>query len=1369
VAVNVSSDKKFICVCVRRASERWKATVLVYDMESQRTYPKAPRYLTHEDGGQHQEYAFTNAQFSEDSKYVACYGNRVHVGVIIYDWRVERIVSTIQTKNVVSTVSFNPTNSTRLCVGGACGMFQFWHFTSKSVYSAPITGFNRTDVTYTTHTWMEPDAVVTGTDRGTLHLVVGCEAKSFHHAFGINAGSRASGVIVPVNFIISKGSTIVAASADGCVCVSRYTRLEGRGGITSIKLEAFFTLQDMDTLTGITWADRNVESTSFAATSANCMNMFQLPLVDIYSRGPTSTGDGVPASPAEHSSVVANMSRCSLLKYRDGVRDVEDDVIMEDPDAPRPASKLDNRVSFHRATSSGAERSVTSLRIRARWPFLMAQRVITCFHSDEIKSLCSNPRSSMFASLSTKDSTVRIWDYNRVNESNIISEDFSQRQNELPNFLDMHPSGLSLAAGSDDYVTEYAITDCKLEVLKRIPVKVAITSPNGEPVMNTSPVSIVKFSNGGHLLAVVTGRLAQIFEVYNYSYNTEKNGVPDRLMTLNDHMANITDICFTRDDKNVYTCGADGAVYEWTVDRNAASRDNDYVMKNVGATRVAVSPSRSCILASFEVESTIRPSHPSRLNSMKSFSRQNSDADHTITHSPSATERRAGLMLSRENSSHQPVAQLLLNRTSSLGSEAPLSGRGGASTSSRAFLVYWTGGKIESTKETVLELAHPVTAISFGMLDGRDMKEICVMGLANGDVVISLLPLPLKVVSDMHIDPSCDVRYMTIGSDSRDPQTPTKRSGRLMPVESGDVPDNADRAATPGAVATPGDSTPLPGNDEMTAAQEVANVAHTYDEKLCRVFSLHEGAVTRTFVSASGLWIFSAGVDGSIFMLNTNLKAKEQVEVSEAYGHENHIVLTDKAMLKSQQSRIEDKDAMLEEMAKEKKHTVLQLEAQRESEKKVLEETMIREIAKRDDIILVGRTELQQANKKAAEKLEHTHKQYRTQLAELEVMYEKKLAHESLYLENMKQAYDEYVTHARMDLESFHRKAGIREERLNLEKEDILEETEKQKKLLLEYCDYVGQRHREVLHNLSEAHDDQKYQMNMELQKQTGVIEAIRNQTRQDEAKALRQMQMLRSEMSAKELEALNTAQELDRMKDRSHRLETALQNALDEIGRKTEAANKWEFKAGEQQQQLSELERVRKALVSQLHSLREEMGPKEMQIVKTTERLGEVDKEYERSLKSISEKEQKLTQSSNMVHLLHKQVRELRSAVIQKEGSLKRAAKLLDEFKYALQQARFESRKITVAGGVAGLTNRDRVEDTSMFSADGFPHMPQKKASSKKGEVLELISSTPVMEESLQRLHDVLNPHATDEVRIYYLYFVFVILIAILGCAGGD
>ena len=109
---------------------------------------------------------------------------------------------------------------------------------------------------------------------------------------------------------------------------------------------------------------------------------------------------------------------------------------------------------------------------------------------------------------------------------------------------------------------------------------------------------------------------------------------------------------------------------------------------------------------------------------------------------------------------------------------------------------------------------------------------------------------------------------------------------------------------------------------------------------------------------------------------------------------------------------------------------------------------------------------------------------------------------------------------------------------------------------------------------------------------------------------------------------------------------------------------------------------RIRKALISQLHALREEIGPKDIKVIETTEKLTEVDREYEKCLKAISEKEQKLQQYANMFQLLQKQVRELRTNLNGKEGALRRAASLLDEFHYALKEARFNSRKITVKEG---------------------------------------------------------------------------------------
>ena len=80
--------------------------------------------------------------------------------------------------------------------------------------------------------------------------------------------------------------------------------------------------------------------------------------------------------------------------------------------------------------------------------------------------------------------------------------------------------------------------------------------------------------------------------------------------------------------------------------------------------------------------------------------------------------------------------------------------------------------------------------------------------------------------------------------------------------------------------------------------------------------------------------------------------------------------------------------------------------------------------------------------------------------------------------------------------------------------------------------------------------------------------------TGQHTAEDWKKLKRLRQEKNSKDLDLLDKMQEIERMRDRMTRLETALQNAMAEIQRKNEAVDRWEVKSGAQQQQLNELER---------------------------------------------------------------------------------------------------------------------------------------------------------------------------------------------------
>ncbi|CAM9787634.1 unnamed protein product [Scytosiphon promiscuus] len=81
-----------------------------------------------------------------------------------------------------------------------------------------------------------------------------------------------------------------------------------------------------------------------------------------------------------------------------------------------------------------------------------------------------------------------------------------------------------------------------------------------EPVVNCDPVSAVHYSPGGHLLAVVTGKVVQVLGVYS----SAAGGRLGRVQTLSGHASDVSSFCWGADDRRCWTA-ADGYIFEWEV------------------------------------------------------------------------------------------------------------------------------------------------------------------------------------------------------------------------------------------------------------------------------------------------------------------------------------------------------------------------------------------------------------------------------------------------------------------------------------------------------------------------------------------------------------------------------------------------------------------------------------------------------------------------------------------------------------------------------------------------------------------------------------------------------------------------------------
>ena len=118
-----------------------------------------------------------------------------------------------------------------------------------------------------------------------------------------------------------------------------------------------------------------------------------------------------------------------------------------------------------------------------------------------------------------------------------------------------------------------------------------------------------------------------------------------------------------------------------------------------------------------------------------------------------------------------------------------------------------------------------------------------------------------------------------------------------------------------------------------------------------------------------------------------------------------------------------------------------------------------------------------------------------------------------------------------------------------------------------------------------------------------------------------------------------------------------------------------------------------------------------------------------------------------------------MRNATSRKEKVLRRAAILLDEYKFSLEQAYFKSEKRTqvasgkpngdhgvsgagpaaTAGAAAGDTNRRRSSVLSAIAAGG---------PGANNDVVEIIAQNEGMKSALKRLGDVLFPFLNDEIN---------------------
>jgi hypothetical protein len=100
----------------------------------------------------------------------------------------------------------------------------------------------------------------------------------------------------------------------------------------------------------------------------------------------------------------------------------------------------------------------------------------------------------------------------------------------------VHPTsaGFQLVVSFEDMVRVYHVMDKELRLVFEVPLKGVLRVPNTKTFFSITRVNLVSFSHGGSLLAVVTGKIIQLFSFYSALH-----GAPAREQILAGHAEDV--------------------------------------------------------------------------------------------------------------------------------------------------------------------------------------------------------------------------------------------------------------------------------------------------------------------------------------------------------------------------------------------------------------------------------------------------------------------------------------------------------------------------------------------------------------------------------------------------------------------------------------------------------------------------------------------------------------------------------------------------------------------------------------------------------------------------------------------------------------
>ena len=504
---------------------------------------------------------FVAAAFSADAQFLVCVTAAPDAIAVGFEWQRQgqngRKIFTTRLGLDTSAISYQPSESTSMATSGPQHL-QLWRLSNHQLKQSPIKYLTLDEGTcYTAHAWTDDMRLVATTTSGHVVVVDDNEqAQLIRGAHDPLSGGdeKGTGKGPAINSVAAFGSGFVTAGAGGSVCIFD---LPPSGDKTALVAKpAFVRLRCVRCGAG---ADGE------PAPEILSLSLFPIVSGVALQEGTGEKGKGKGAAAAAAAAGLvgggagsgAHMSNLALLRRRGGL------ALLDLSSLPRPSGKKLIDVPLT--------------------PYGMA------YHTGAIGAggLSAAARKPLLASCSSSDgdASVRLWNWHT--RAVVVTHVFEGLQRPIA--VALHPSGNVLLVGFEEQIRLYHVCEDNLLLAFEIPVKGVVTLRDGESILVANPLSTVAFAHGGHFFAAVTGRLVQVFALYESS----KGGKPGLIHILRGHAASVTALSWSRDDRTLWTSSDDGALYEWSIGERKArgrivSRVRDCVRLGVLLTAVAV-------------------------------------------------------------------------------------------------------------------------------------------------------------------------------------------------------------------------------------------------------------------------------------------------------------------------------------------------------------------------------------------------------------------------------------------------------------------------------------------------------------------------------------------------------------------------------------------------------------------------------------------------------------------------------------------------------------------------------------------------------------------------------------------------------------